>query len=138
MRLLVVIACVLAGNQFYCSAPPTAVVFESCSGTTVRVVVASGPVPITSWSPSCGISRLIVYPDSGASALWTVYGNAGSSDNPIHSGVRYGQTPDDARTVAGPERLQRGVTYRVELSRLTCDQGSPCSLVPVGNARFQP
>lgn len=138
MRLPVVLACVLAGNEFYCSAPPTAVVSESCSGTTVTVVVSTGPVPITSWSPGCGMSRLVVFPESGSSALWTVYGSDGASENPIRSGVRYGQTPGDARTVAGPERLERGVTYLVELSRLVCDQGALCTLQPAGSARFQP
>ena len=138
MRLLVVLACVLAGNEFYCSTSPTALVFESCSSTTVTVVVATGPVPITSWSPGCGMSRLIVLPDSGSSALWTVDGDAGASENPIHSGVRYGQTPGEARTVAGPARLERGVTYRVEISRLICEQGALCTLVPAGSARFQP
>ena len=72
----------------------------------------------------------------GGSALWTVWGNS-STDNPIGSGVRYGSTPADARTIAGPEPLQSGVTYRVVISRLVCEQAAPCTLELAGDAQFR-
>jgi hypothetical protein len=137
MRLIAAAALLIVQNEFSCSAPPLAVTFETCSTNAVTVQVTSGGVPTYRWTPSCGMSRLIVYPDNGSSALWTVYGDA-QATNPISSGVRYGQTPDNGRTVAGPERLQHGVTYRVEVSRLVCEQGALCILVPAGTARFQP
>src|SRR4051794_9775898 len=104
MRLIAAALVIVTGNEFSCSAPPTAVVMSSCASTKVTVVVATGPVPIYSWSPSCGVSFLMVQPTGGGgggggSALWTVYANS-TTDNPIGSGVRYGRAPAEARTVA--------------------------------------
>ena len=136
MRLIAAALLIATGNDFSCSAPPTAVVSSSCASGKVTVVVATGPVPIYTWSPSCGVSFLMVSPDGGGSALWTVYGNS-SPENPIASGVRYGRTPADARTVAGPEPLRGGVTYRVVVSRLVCEQGVLCTLQPAGDTSFR-
>ncbi len=137
MRFLAAALVIVTGNEFSCSAPPTAVTFSQCSGTKVIVNVATGPVPIYSWSPSCSVSVLMVSPASGGAALWTVSGNS-STENPIASGVRYGRTPAQARTVAGPAPLERGVTYRIAVSRLVCDQGAFCMLEPAGEALFVP
>jgi hypothetical protein len=136
MRLIAAALLIATGNEFSCSAPPTAVVMSSCASTKVTVVVSTGPVPIYSWSPSCGVSFLMVQTDGGGSALWTVYGNS-STDHPIMSGVRYGLTPAEARTVAGPEPLRSGVTYRVVVGRLVCEPGDACTLEPAGNAQFR-
>jgi len=136
MRVMVAALLIATGNDFSCSAPPTAVVSSSCASAKVTVVVAAGPVPVYTWSPSCGMSSLMVSPEGNVAALWPVYGNS-STDNPIASGVRYGRTPADARNVAGPEPLHSGVTYRVVVSRLVCEQGVLCALQPVGDASFR-
>jgi hypothetical protein len=136
MRFIAAALLIATGNEFSCSAPPTAVVMSSCASTKVTVVVSTGPVPIYSWSPSCGVSFLMVQTDGGGSALWTVYGNS-TTDNPIGSGVRYGLTPAEARTVAGPEPLRSGVTYRVVVSRLVCESAGPCTLELAGDAQFR-
>jgi hypothetical protein len=136
MRLLAAALLIAGGNEFSCSAPPTAITFSQCSGTKVIVNVATGPVPIYTWSPSCGVSALMVSRESGGAALWTVSGTS-STENPILSGVQYGRTPPQARTVAGPEELQSGVRYRITVSRLVCDQGAPCILEPAGDAVFR-
>lgn len=137
MRLIAVVL-LIAGNEFYCATSPTVVAFGFCPDNNVTVHVAPGYSPVFSWSPSCGISALTVFAESDVNALWTVYGSASSNDNPIESGVRYGQTPASGRTVAGPLQLQRGVTYRVQVRRVICDPGSPCFAMAAGEARFQP
>jgi hypothetical protein len=141
MRLiagLLVSAGVTAGNTFSCSAgAPTAAVSDLCPQNSVTIQITMGIAPVYSWSPPCGMSRLVVSADSQAAAVWTVDGNVDAVENPIQSGVRYGQTPDFGRTVAGPEPLERGVQYRVEVRRLECEQ-SMCLLVPAGAALFRP
>ena len=138
MRLIAAAALLIAQNEFSCSAPPLVVTFETCANNAVTVQVTTGVTPVYKWSPSCGMSRLMVSPDTSFAAVWAVYGDAAPNNNSIGSSVRYGQAPENGRVVAGPERLQRGVTYRVEVSRLVCDQGAVCVLVPAGAARFQP
>ncbi|HKA57600.1 MAG TPA: hypothetical protein VKD28_03225 [Gemmatimonadales bacterium] len=137
MRLIAA-ALLIAGNQFYCATSPGVVAFGYCPDNNVTVHVAPGVNPMFSWSPSCGISGLTVFVESDVTALWTVNGSASANDNPIESGVRYGQTPADARTVTGPLQLQRGVAYRVQVRRLICERGSPCYVMAAGETRFQP
>jgi hypothetical protein len=129
----------LAAGSLTCSDSPTQPIVEPCPGDTVEMRVSAGLTPLFTWAPNCGVGFLEVYPASGGGALWTIYAEtAASSDNPIPSGVRYGRTPSDAETAAGPQPLESGSTYRVRVSRLICHQGELCTLQDAGAADFQP
>lgn len=96
-------------------------------------------VLLFTWSPACGVAFLEVYPAEGGGALWTVYAEAGTGPtNPIRSGIRYGMTPSQGMTVAGPQSLVRGTEYAMRVSRLLCDQGVSCILQDAGSVTFRP
>lgn len=138
MRLIAALALLIADNMFSCEAPPTAPVVTPCPGNVVSVHVATSLSPFFTWMPDCGMAFLTVFEDSGGAVVWTVYSKNSAAENPIASGVRYGRTPAQSSDVAGPEDLQTGVAYRVQVARMICDVGKPCGLVPAGDAGFQP
>jgi hypothetical protein len=128
----------LAVTSLRCSNSPSQPTFEPCAGETVTMQVSPGLTPLFTWSPTCGVGFLEVYPAVGGAALWTVSAESDAGpENPISSGVRYGTTPLHARTVAGPEPLQSGTAYQVRVSRLVCDQGVLCTLHHAGDISFQ-
>jgi hypothetical protein len=121
-----------------CSGSPHQPAFEVCPGDMVTVSVGPGTTPSFTWTPACGVGFLEVFPAPSDPAAWTVYAAPGSGENPIPSGVQYGVTPLEGQTVAGPEALAAGTSYRVRVARLICDQGVLCTLQDAGAATFQP
>jgi hypothetical protein len=129
----------LAVTSLRCSDSPSQPPLEPCPGDTVTLQASAGLTPLFTWLPTCGVAFLEVYPEPGGAALWTIYAESGSGPrNPIPTGIRYGTTPLNARTVAGPQPLQLGTAYRVRVSRLVCDQGELCTLQAAGDVLFQP
>lgn len=128
----------LADNTFSCQAPPTEPVVTVCPGNAVSIHAASSQAPFFTWAPACGMAMLTVFVESGGGVVWTVYSRNSAAENPISSGVRYGRTPMNSSPLNGPAELQSGVGYGVQVSRMICDRGAPCRLVPAGEARFQP
>jgi len=137
MRLIAAAVLLVTDNAFSCQAPPTDPVVTVCPGDAVSVHVATSQTPWYTWSPACGVAFLTVFEESGGGVVWTVYSKNSAADNPISSGVRYGRAPMNASTLDGPAGLQSGVAYQVQVSRMICDRGEPCRLVPAGEARFQ-
>lgn len=130
---------IVAVTILACSDSPSEPRFEPCPGEAVTMEVSAGLTPLFTWTPACGMAFLEVYPAAGGSALWTVYAESGAGpENPIPSGVRYGTTPLRGHTVAGPQPLQAGDSYRARVSRMLCDQGALCTLQHAGDASFQP
>ncbi|HWC75065.1 MAG TPA: hypothetical protein VG454_14110 [Gemmatimonadales bacterium] len=100
--------------------------------------VANSQTPFFTWMPDCGVAFLMVFAETGNSTAWTVYAQNSAAENPISSGVRYGRTPFNSSSITGPDQLQHGVAYVVQVARMICKSGTPCRLVPAGEARFQP
>jgi hypothetical protein len=137
MRLIVATVLLMTDNTFSCQAPPTEPVVTACPGNSVSLHAVSSQAPFFTWSPACGMALLTVFEESGGGVVWTVYSRNSAADNPISSGIRYGRTPMNASALNGPAELQSGVAYQVQVSRMICDRGEPCRLVPAGEARFQ-
>ncbi len=114
-----------------CSNGMQDVPLEDCPGDQVSVTVSGGLSPTISWTPSCGMSSLDVFPSAGGSSLWVLYSGARSPENPFRSGIRYGHAPASALEVTGPVPLAVGTEYTVAVYR------SP-ERVLAGVARFRP
>ena len=111
---------------------------EECPDNQVTLSVSAGTTPTFSWSPSCGISSLDVFPSAGGAAVWVFYGGQQAATNPFRSGIRYGQAPSGALVVTGPVPLTSGTEYRVTVRRWLGDPGGPGSLFEAGTATFTP
>src|SRR3954465_874142 len=88
----------------------------ACDGK-LDVLVTPGVTPTFSWSPTCGISELLVFKEPAPfvageyeSLLWrfTV-----SELTPIGPGVRYGNAPRGATVSKTSETLRPGSEYRI-------------------------
>jgi hypothetical protein len=114
-----------------CSNGMQDVPLEECPGDQVSVAVSGGVSPTISWTPSCGISSLDVFPTAGGASLWVLYSGAQAPENPFRSGIRYGRPPAGALEVTGPMPLVVGTEYTVAVYR------SP-ERVLAGAATFRP
>jgi hypothetical protein len=103
---------------------------------TVHTSLADGPR--FTWEPSCGMASLQVFADSGGSGSWIVYSGSAAADNPLPSGVRYGQLPPNGVAPGGAQPLTRGLAYRVSVYRWVGQAGGPGSLFERGSATFTP
>jgi hypothetical protein len=83
----------------------------ACDGT-LDVLVTPGVTPTFSWSPSCGISALVVTDESsvGAPAVWAF---TVSEFAPLGPGVRYGRLPHGATELNAAQSLRAGASYHV-------------------------
>lgn len=103
----------------------------------VAVVVESGPQPIFRWSPACGMASLQVFPADGTiTSGWAIYTGSRASENPLRSGVRYGDLPEEALQPAPATPLEPEKEYTVTVYRWTGDANSG-ALVPEGMTTFQ-
>ena len=69
---------------------------------------------------------------------WVLYSGARAFENPLPSGVRYGEVPPKGLAPAAPVPLSRGIEYQVEVFRWVGDSGGLGSLFPRGTATFRP
>lgn len=102
----------------------------------VTIGVEPGLRPVFTWEPGCGVSSLQVFgPDEGG--VWVLYSGERAAENPIGSGVRYGEVPD-GMVEAGPATpLERGEAYTVRVYRWIGEPGGPGSLFQRGSAAFE-
>jgi len=111
----------------------------ACSDAqTVTVSVETGTTPRFTWQPTCGMSSLQVFPDTGSSGGWVVYSGAHAAENPLPSGIRYGRLPPDGIAPGGAHPLVHGVSYHVVVYRWIGAPGGPGSLFERGAADFSP
>ena len=87
----------------------------SCSGAlTVEVVWDDGE--IIDWTPSCGVSAIVVTVDTpnptAEQYMWNMHVPEGQ---PLRSGHPYGVTPLRGSSSVGPKSLSCGARYRVSV-----------------------
>ena len=86
---------------------------DACDGT-LDVAVTPGVTPTIMWSPSCGISALVVSPEPGDGTSGTaVWAFSVSELAPLGPGVRYGRLPRGATELNPAQSLRAGASYRV-------------------------
>ena len=111
----------------------------ACSDTQpVQVHVATGAAVRFTWAPTCGMSSLQVFTDTGVHGTWVVYSGAHAAENPLPSGITYGWLPPDGVAPGGAQSLIRGVVYRVTVYRWVGQAGGPGSIFERGSAVFTP
>ena len=107
----------------------------ACSDSqTVTVQVTASVTPRFTWAPACGMASLQVFLDSGGAGRWIVYSGPAAPENPLPSGIRYGQLPPKGVAPGGAQPLSSGVSYRVVLYRWVGAAGGPGSLFERGSA----
>ena len=114
----------------------------ACNDTqtvAVHVEFASFPAPRFTWTPACGMAWLSVWPDTGL-AVWQVSSGTHAAENPLRSGITYGQLPPDGvdKTVGGVQPLIRGAHYQVVVYRWVGQIGGGGSSFSRGQADFTP
>ena len=103
----------------------------------VAVSASIGTVPRFTWEPNCGMASVWVWEDPGR-IRWALYSGEYASENPLPSGLRYGQVPPKGLEPTPSIRLQRGVTYRVTVYRWVGQPGGPGGLFERGSTTFRP
>jgi len=122
----------------------------SCSGTAfepivactdqqeVTVLVSGGTTPRFTWDPSCGMASVQVWATETSSDGWVLYSGSYAAENPLPSGLRYGEVPPKGLQPAEPVPLGRGTEYRVAVYRWIGEPGGPGSLFERGHVIFRP
>jgi hypothetical protein len=98
-------------------------------------MVSADPTPLFSWEPACGFASLQVW-DQNQTSGWVLYTGARAPDNPLRSGIRYGQAPPGAIEPAPATPLTKSINYTVAVYRWIGDEAGG-SLFPAGSATFQ-
>ena len=126
-----------------------ALLFPSCTDNGFEPIVdcaddqqvtmnaSLGTVPRFTWEPSCGMASVWVWEDQGP-IRWALYSGEHAPENPLPSGLRYGQVPPKGVEPTSSVLLQRGVTYRVTVYRWVGQPGGPGSLFERGSTTFRP
>ena len=106
----------------------------------VEVSVSADKTPVFRWSPACGMASLEVRPTTGSGpSVWMLFSGSKAAENPLRSGIRYGEAPPEAMEPGPATELVPGTEYAVIVSRWL-DFGEPGeggSLLPQGEATFQ-
>ena len=100
----------------------------------VEVAVRNDPLPVFSWTPACGLSSLQVW-DQHQTSGWTLFTGARTTENPLRSGIRYGQVPPEAIEPGPASPLLAGRPYTVTVYRWNGDASGFHD--PVGSATFE-
>ena len=104
----------------------------------VALSAGVGTTPRFTWQPSCGMASVWVWEDETPSIQWALYSGVYAPENPLPSGLRYGQVPPKGLEPTPSAPLQRGVTYRVTVYRWVGQPGGPGSLFERGSTTFRP
>ena len=104
----------------------------------VTVLVSGGTSPRFTWDPSCGMASVQVWATETSSDGWVLYSGSYAAENPLPSGLRYGEVPPKGLQPAEPAPLRRDVEYRVAVYRWIGEPGGPGGLFERGIATFRP
>jgi hypothetical protein len=109
---------------------------QSCAhDQEVELRVSTDPVPLFTWTPPCGLASLAVW-DQNQTSGWVLYTGSRAAENPLRSGIRYGNAPPEALEPTPASPLTSG-TYTVTVYRWIGDESGTGSLFPVGEATFE-
>ena len=103
-------------------------------------MVSADRTPVFTWSPACGMAALQVFATTGSgSSGWSLFTGARAAENPLRSGIRYGEAPPEALEPGPATDLVPGTEYTVVVSRWLDfnEPGEGGSLLPQGSATFQ-
>ena len=106
----------------------------------VEVLVSADKTPVFRWSPACGMASLEVSPTTGSGTSgWVLFTGSRAAENPLRSGIRYGQARPEALEPGPATELWPGTEYSVVVYRwIDFDEsGGGGSLLPQGSATFQ-
>jgi hypothetical protein len=104
-----------------------------CNGP-VTIVVSGGTTPVFSWSPGCGVNRLLVERVDPAPGTTGPEWSANSTFGLFGPPITYGTLPDGAYQDVSPRSLTAGTTYRVIVFRAAYE----AIAVGVSSATFTP
>jgi hypothetical protein len=83
------------------------------------------------------MASLEVRPAAGGPGGWVIYTGSHASENPLHSGIRYGNAPALAVEPIPATPLAAGSIYTVTLWRGISDGHGGASLFIAGSTTFQ-
>jgi hypothetical protein len=127
-----------AGTLAGCSdASPFDPIVACADDQEVTVHVSGGTTPRFTWEPSCGMASIQVWPMDGSTGGWVLYSGMYAAENPLPSGIRYGEVPTKGIQPAPPTVLRGGVEYEVAVYRWIGDRELG-SLFVRGTATFRP
>ncbi len=132
------LAFTLAALTLACSdgVEPTPIV-PCADDQEVEVLVSADQTPVFTWSPACGMASLQVFPTMGdPTAGWVLYTGSRAPENPLRSGVRYGEAPPEALEPGPATALVPDTEYTVVVYRWLGESGGPGSLFLQGAATF--
>jgi hypothetical protein len=104
----------------------------------VTIQVSAGATPRFTWDPSCGMASIQVWATETSSDGWVLYSGSHAAENPLPSGLRYGEVPPKGLEPADPVPLRTGVEYRVAVYRWIGEPGGPGSIFERGHGIFRP
>ena len=108
------------------------ITLRPCDGP-LTVAVSTGTHPSISWTPECGVNRILVddvsFIGDAFANTWGVMLSAQLFGPP----VEYGTAPDGASTIVSPRPLERGRTYHVTVLR-----ADGTAALSSGSATFTP
>src|SRR6266498_1302616 len=111
-------------------------IVECSDSQTVTVQVTTRVTPRFNWKQASGMASLQVFLDSGGAGRCIVYSGSAAPQNPLPSGIRYGQLPPKGLAPGGAQPLISGVSYSVVVYRWVGAAGGPGSLFERGSATF--
>jgi hypothetical protein len=103
----------------------------------VSVQVGPGTTPRFTWDPNCGMASVQVWATATSTDGWVLYSGSHAAENPLPSGLRYGEVPPLGLAPAAPTPLSRGTEYQVAVYRWI-GQDQTGSLFLRGTAAFRP
>ena len=83
----------------------------------VTIQVSAGTTPRFTWDPSCGMASVQVLATETSRDGWVLYTGSHAAENPLPSGLRYGEVPPNGLETTDPVALRRGVEYQVTVYR---------------------
>ena len=84
------------------------------------------------------MASLEVRDSNRLNGMWVVYSGPDAPQNPLASGIVYGQLPPKGVTPGRARPLAHGATYHVYVYRWVGQAGGPGSLFGRGSATFTP
>ena len=121
------------------TAAPTEPLVPCAVDQEVTVSVTAEALPLITWSPNCTLALMTVKPETDQPTLhWSVYSGDRAPENPLASGIRYGELPDGFLQEISAKPLVPGTAYRVTVYRFVGGTASSGTHLFAGETFIQP